>query len=140
MALEGAQALATVGLLTGLLALRKAQVTGRTALSLVALTTGAGAAVGGLVGQAMHALARRNLGRQAATTVPIGGDAVILAYPRSSAARVEPVVTHAVTRVVDQAQGHHVQALRMALVKAQHDLAATTTGTSSPRPHIVERD
>ena len=133
MAREGTQALGTIGFLAGLAVLPLAPVTGKTALSLVALTTSVGAATGGLLGQALHALVRRNMERQAVTTVPRGADAVILAYPRSSAPRVEPVVTHALNRVVDQAQGHHVQALKKALAKAQHEMAATPTATRNSR-------
>lgn len=125
MALEGAQALGTIGLITGLVALRSASVTGMAMLSMVALTTSAGAAAGGLLGQALHTLVRRKMASQTATTVPPEADAVVLAYPRSSAQRVELAVTHSVNCVVAQAQGHHVQALRKALAKAQHDMATT---------------
>ena len=41
-----------------------------------------------------------------------------MAYPRSAAEKVEPAVTRAVQKVVGEAEGHHVKALKGALADA----------------------
>ena len=46
------------------------------------------------------------------TTIPIGGAGLIVAYPHSAAEKVEPAVTRAMQKVVGEAEGHHVKALR----------------------------
>ncbi len=79
---EGAQGLGTLGLLSGLVIWR-----------LIPLTTGFGAAMGGVIGEALHLLTETKVKGQAATMIPLGRAALILAYPRSSANAVEPVIT-----------------------------------------------
>ena len=111
---EGAQGLGTLGLLSGLVV-----------WPLIPLTTGFGAAMGGIIGEALHLLTETKVKGQAATMIPLGCAALILAYPRSSADAVEPVVTRAVTKATGEASGHHVQALRGALAGAQKQMAAT---------------
>jgi hypothetical protein len=51
------------------------------------------------------------------------GFGLIVAYPHSAADRVEPAVTRAITKVVGQAEGHHVEALKAAIADAQSKLA-----------------
>ena len=114
MVREGAQGLGTLGFLTGLVA-----------WPLIPLTTGFGAAMGGVLGEALHLLTETKVKGQAATVIPLGCAALILAYPRSSANAVEPVVTRAVIKAHGEASGHHVQALRGALAGAQQQMAAT---------------
>ena len=46
-----------------------------------------------------------------------------MAYPHSAAGKVEPAVTRAVTRVVGEAEGHHVKALKAAIADAQTKMA-----------------
>ena len=111
---EMAQGLGTVGFLTGLVV-----------FPLVPLTTGFGAALGGFLGEALHLTTATKVKGQAAATVPLGCAALILAYPRSAADAVEPAVTRAVIKVTGEGSGHHVQALREALVGAQKQMAAT---------------
>jgi hypothetical protein len=111
---EGAQGLGTLGFLSGLVA-----------WPLIPLTTGFGAAMGGIIGEALHLLTETKVKGQAATMIPLGCAALILAYPRSSAKAVEPVVTRAVTKATGEASGHHVPALRGALAGAQKQMAAT---------------
>ncbi len=111
---EGAQGLGTLGFLSGLVV-----------WPLIPLTTGVGAAMGGIIGEALHLLTETKVKGQAATMIPLGCAALILAYPRSSANAVEPAVTRAVTKATGEASGHHVQALRGALAGAQQQLAAT---------------
>jgi uncharacterized membrane protein len=111
---EGAQGLGTLGFLSGLVV-----------WPLIPLTTGVGAAMGGVLGEALHVLIETKVMGQASTMMPLGCSALILAYPRVSADTVEPSVTRAVTKVTGEASGHHVQALRGALVGAQQQMAAT---------------
>ena len=111
---EGAQGLGTLGLLSGLVV-----------WPLIPLTTGFGVAMGGVLGEALHLLTETKVKGQAATMIPLGCAALILAYPRSSATAVEPVVSRAVTRATAEASGHHVQALRGALAGAQKQMATT---------------
>lgn len=56
-------------------------------------------------------------------TIPIGGAGLIVAYPRSAAEKVEPAVTRALQKVVGEAEGHHVKALKGALADAQKKMA-----------------
>jgi hypothetical protein len=46
-----------------------------------------------------------------------------VAYPRSVADKVEPAVTRAIQKVVGEAEGHHVKALKGALADAQKKIA-----------------
>ena len=114
MVREVAQGLGTLGFLSGLVV-----------WPLIPLTTGVGAAMGGILGEALHLLTETKVKGQAATMIPLGCAALILAYPRSSANTVEPVVTRAIIRATGEASGHHVQALRGALAGAQQQMAAT---------------
>ncbi|SFK77841.1 hypothetical protein [Geodermatophilus ruber] len=114
MVREGAQGLGTLGLLAGL-----------PLLPLAPFAAGLGAVTGGILGEALHMLIENAATKQAETMVPLGCAALILAYPRSSGPRIEPAVTRAVNKVVGQATGHHVQALRGALTGAQHQMALT---------------
>ncbi len=81
--------------------------------------------MGGALGEARRVLAGTKVKGQAATTIPLGCAALILAYPRSSAAQLEPAVRRAITKATDEATGHHVQAFRNALAGAQQQLATT---------------
>jgi len=74
MAREMAQGLGTLGFLTGLMV-----------LPLVPLTTGFGAVMGGLLGEGLHLLTEAKVKGQAATMIPLGCAALIVAYPHSSA-------------------------------------------------------
>ena len=61
---------------------------------------------------------------QAGATIPIGGAGLIVAYPRSAAEKVQPCVTRAIKKVVGEAEGHHVQALKGAIADAQQKMTA----------------
>ena len=113
MVREGAQGLGTLGLLSGLLA-----------PLLVVVSTGVGAAMGGVLGEALHLFSETKVKGQAATMIPLGCAGLILAYPHSSAEAVEPAVARAISKVTGEAQGHHVQALKGALADAQEQMAA----------------
>lgn len=112
---EGAQGFGTLGFFAGLVT-----------LPLLPVTTGVGAVIGGVLGEALHLVIHRQADEKAATMIPLGCAVLILGYPHSAASQVEPVVTRAVTKVVGQGRGHHVQALRSALASAQHEVAMTT--------------
>ena len=108
---EGAAGLASVGFVVGLFA------------PPLLAATAIGAAIGAVGGEALHKKLGKGIGEQAGETIPIGGAGLIVAYPRSAADQVEPAVTRAVQRVVGQAEGHHVKALKGALADAQQKMA-----------------
>jgi uncharacterized membrane protein len=82
-----------------------------------------GASLGAIGGEALHKKLGKGIGEQAGDTIPIGGAGLILAYPRSAAEKVEASVTRAVKKVVGEAEGHHVKALKAALADAQQKMA-----------------
>jgi len=86
--------------------------------------TAIGAAAGAVVGRAASSKVKSGIERQAAETIPWGGAGVIVAYPRSSAGEVDQVVTHALKKVVGEAEGKKVKALKAALADAQEKMAA----------------
>jgi hypothetical protein len=71
----------------------------------------------------LHHRTAGKLEEQAGATIPIGGAGLIVAYPRSSAGKVEPAVTRSVQKAVGEAEGHHVQALKAAIADAQQKMA-----------------
>jgi len=85
--------------------------------------TAIGAAVGAGVGKAASSKVKSQIEQQAADTIPWGGAGVIIAYPRSSAAEVDKAVSHALKKVVGQAEGKKVKALKAALADAQEQMA-----------------
>ena len=108
---EGAAGLASVGFVVGLFA------------PPLLAATAIGAALGAAAGEALHSKLGNGIGEKAGDTIPIGGAGLIVAYPRSAADVVEPAVTRAVQKVVGEAEGHHVQALKGALADAQQKMA-----------------
>jgi uncharacterized membrane protein len=111
MVREGAAGLGAVGFAVGLFA-----------PPLLAATV-VGAAIGAVAGKALHHRTENKLEEQAGETIPLGGAGLILAYPHSAATTVEPAVTRAVTKVVGEAEGHHVTALKGAIADAQQKMA-----------------
>ena len=109
---EGATGLAGVGFVVGLFA------------PPLLAATAIGAALGAAGGEALHRKIGSGIGEKAGDTIPIGGAGLIVAYPRSAAEKVEPAVTRAVQKVVGEAEGHHVQAIKAALADAQEKMAA----------------
>jgi arylsulfatase len=108
---EGATGLAGVGLVVGLFA------------PPLLAATAIGAVIGAVGGEALHRKLGAGIGEKAGDTIPIGGAGLIVAYPHSAAEKVEPAVTRAVKRVVGEAEGHHVAALKGALADAQQKIA-----------------
>lgn len=85
--------------------------------------TAIGAAVGAGVGKAASSKVKSQIEQEAADTIPWGGAGVIIAYPRSSADEVDKAVSHALKKVVGEAEGKKVKALKAALADAQEKAA-----------------
>lgn len=111
MVREGAEGLGAVGFAVGLFA-----------PPLLAVTA-VGAAMGAGAGKVLHRRTAGKLEEQAGSTIPVGGAGLIVAYPHSAAGEVEPTVTRAIKKVVGEAEGHHVKALKGALADAQKKMA-----------------
>jgi len=112
---EGAGGLAAVGFALGLFA-----------PPLLLASTAIGAALGAVGGAELHKKLGNGIAEKAGDTIPIGGAGLIVAYPHSAAEHVEPAVTRAVQKVIGEAEGHHVKALKGALADAQKKMAEGT--------------
>ncbi len=108
---EGAAGVGGVGLVVGLFA------------PPLLAATAVGAALGAVGGKALHKKIGSGIEKMAEETIPIGGAGLIVAYPQSSSATVGPAVTRAVQKVLGEAEGNHVKALKGALADAQQKLA-----------------
>ena len=108
---EGAAGLGGVGFVVGLFA------------PPLLAATAIGAALGAAGGAALHKKLGSGIGEKAGDTIPIGGAGLIVAYPRSAAEQVDGAVNRAVQKVVGEAEGHHVKALKGALADAQAKMA-----------------
>jgi len=86
--------------------------------------TAIGAAAGGAVGKAASSKVKSKIEEQAEETIPWGGAAMIVAFPRASAKEVDAAVSHALKKVVGEAEGKKVKALKAALEDAQEQLSA----------------
>ena len=117
MVREGAAGLGAIGLVVGLFA------------PPLLAATAVGAAIGAAAGKALHHKTKSKLEEQAGETIPLCGAGLIVAYPHSAADKVEPAITRALTKVVGQAEGHHVEALKAAIADAQQKMADTTGAT-----------
>lgn len=112
MVREGAGGLAAIGFVLGLVV-----------PPLLLATTTTGAAMGAGIGILLHRLTAHELKERAGATIPIGGAGLIVAYPKSSAAKVKPAVKRAITIAMGEAEGHHLRALSGALAEAQRSMA-----------------
>jgi uncharacterized membrane protein len=117
MVREGAAGLGAVGFAVGLFA------------PPLLAATAVGGAIGAGAGKLLHHRTAAKLEEQAGATIPVGGAGLILAYPHSAAGKVEPTVTRAIRRVVGEAEGHHVKALKGAIADAQQKMADSDGGT-----------
>ncbi len=108
---EGAAGVGGVGLVVGLFA------------PPLLAATAVGAALGAVGGKVLHKKIGSGIEKMAEETIPIGGAGLIVAYPRSSSDTVESAVTRAVQKVVGEAEGNHVEALKRALADAQKKMA-----------------
>ena len=114
MVREGAAGLGAVGFAVGLFAPPLLAATA------VGAVIGAGPASCCIAGP--RASSRNRPGTPYRSAAPL-----ILAYPHSAAAKVEPAVTRAIKKVVGEAEGHHVQALKGAIADAQQKMADSGT-------------
>ena len=112
LAKKGAVTLGGVGLVVGLFA------------PPLLATTAVGAAIGGTVGRVLHSKVKSRIEEQAEQTIPWGGAGLIVAYPSSSAEGVDAAVTHALKKIVGEAEGKKVEALKAALANAQENMSA----------------
>jgi arylsulfatase len=111
MVREGAEGLGAVGFAVGLFA------------PPLLATTAIGAAIGAGTGALLHHKTAEKLGEQVGATIPIGGAGLIVAYSHTEAEKVEPAVARALQKVIGEAEGRHVQALKGALADAQQKMA-----------------
>ena len=115
MVREGAAGLGAIGFAVGLFA------------PPLLAATAVGAVIGAGAGKLLHRRTASKLEEQAGATIPVGGAGLIVAFPHSAAAKVEPAVTRAVKKVVGEAEGHHVKALKGAIADAQQKMAESGT-------------
>jgi uncharacterized membrane protein len=111
MVREGAAGLGAIGFAVGLFA------------PPLLAATAIGAVIGAGTGKLLHHKTASKLEEQAGATIPVGGAGLILAYPRTAAATVEPAVTRAIKKVIGEAEGNHVKALKGAIADAQQKMA-----------------
>jgi uncharacterized membrane protein len=113
MVAKGTKGLGAVGFVVGL------------AAPPLLAATAIGAAIGAGAGKLAEKKAGGKIEESAGKTIPLGGAGLIVAYQRDQAEKVEPAVTRAIERVVGEAEGHHVKALKGALAAAQEKMAQT---------------
>jgi uncharacterized membrane protein len=94
------------------------------------LSTVLGAAIGAGLGHLAENKMKSKIEKQADETIPWGGAGLIVAYPRESGEAVDKVVTHALKKVVGEAEGSKSKALKEALADAQKKMA----GPGQPPP------
>lgn len=111
---EGSGGLAAVGFAVGLFA------------PPLLAATAIGAGLGAVGGKVLHKRTGSKIEQSAGETIPIGGAGLIVAYRHADATTVEPAVARALEKVVGQAEGHHVKALKGALAEAQKKMAEET--------------
>lgn len=110
LAKKGAEAVGGVGLVVGLFA------------PPLLAATAVGAAIGAGLGELAHHEVKSKLEQQAFETIPYGGAALIVAYPRSSGDEVGKAVTRSLKKAVGEAEGRRVAALKKALAEAQENM------------------
>ena len=111
MVKEGAEGLAGVGFVVGLFA------------PPLLAATAIGAAIGAGAGKVLHKKTGSKIEEEAGKTIPVGGAGLIVAYKHDHADTIEPAVTRAIKKVVGEAEGRHVEALKGALADAQAKMA-----------------
>ncbi len=74
-------------------------------------------------GRCLHERTGSKIEEEAGKTIPIGGAGLIVAYKHDHADTIEPAVTRAIKKVVGEAEGRHVEALKGALADAQTKMA-----------------
>lgn len=92
--------------------------------------TAVGAVVGGALGHLAHSKVKSKIEEQADQTIPWGGAGLIVAYPSSSADGVDAAVNHSLKKIVGEAEGKKVTALKAALADAQEKASAPAEQTA----------
>ncbi|MET0715636.1 MAG: DUF1269 domain-containing protein [Mycetocola sp.] len=110
MVKEGAEGLGAVGLAVGLFA------------PPLLAATAVGAVIGAGAGKLLHKKTGSKIEEDAGKTIPLGGAGLIVAYKHEYADTIEPAVTRAIKKVVGEAEGRHVEALKAALADAQQKM------------------
>ena len=110
LARKGAEVVGGAGLVVGLFA------------PPLLAATAVGAAIGAGLGEFAHHEVKSKLEKQAFETIPYGGAALIVAYPRSSADEVDKAVTRSLKKAVGEADGKKLAALKEALAEAEEKL------------------
>lgn len=121
---EGAAELGAVGLVVGLFA------------PPLLAATAVGAALGAGAGKLLHHEAADKLGEQAGDTIPIGGAGLIVAYPKSAAAKVEPAATRAIKEGRWRSRGPSRGSAQGAIGEAQEKMAASVDLTQRT-PEVI---
>ena len=103
----GAKALGAAGFVVGLFA------------PPLLLSTAFGALVGAGLGKFAENKIKSQIERQAEQTIPWGGAGLIVAYPKECAEDIDKAVTHALKKIVGEAEGTKTKALKGALADAQ---------------------
>lgn len=111
LAKKGAKGLGGAGLVVGLFA------------PPLLAATAVGAAAGAALGKGASSKVKDKIEQQAEQTIPWGGAGVIVAYPRSSADAIDEVVSRALKKVVGEAEGKKVKALKAALADATEKMS-----------------
>jgi uncharacterized membrane protein len=88
------------------------------------LATAVGAAFGAAAGHLAENKMKSQIEKQAEETIPWGGAGLIVAYPRESGEAVDKAVSHALKKVVGEAEGSKTKALKAALADAQQKSSA----------------
>jgi arylsulfatase len=109
---KGAAGLAGVGFVVGLFA------------PPLLAATAIGAALGAVGGKVLHRKTGSKIEESAGETIPLGGAGLIVAYRQEDAEMIEPAVARAIKKVVGEADGGRVAALKGALAEAQRKMAA----------------
>ena len=73
-------------------------------------------------GEFGHHEVKSKIEQQAFETIPFGGAALIVAYPRSSGDAIDKSVTRSLKKATGEADGKKVQALKKAMAAAQENM------------------
>jgi uncharacterized membrane protein len=87
------------------------------------LSTVFGAAIGAGLGKVAHNKIKSQIEKSAEDTIPWGGAGVIVAYPHESAEAIDKAISHALKKIVGEAEGSKTKALKAALADAQAQAA-----------------
>jgi uncharacterized membrane protein len=87
------------------------------------LTTVFGAAIGAGLGKVAESKVKSQIEKSAEESIPWGGAGLIVAYPHESAEAIDKAVSHALKKIIGEAEGSKTKALKAALADAQAQAA-----------------